>query len=160
MLGRLSTRRVHKRSLTEKLVSPRRASRNMSFSPDSSSFTVKDTCCGASTSNASTTSPSCKPTSVNCKAIQRRKGRGRNRANARLVRPRLCSARPRGGRERCARRLSVAKRFHPFPSDISLVYTENLVGLGLSQSVSYTKPTHTHEKLFALGKKSGPECHF
>ena len=32
------------------------------------------------------------------------------------------------------------------------VNADNLVGLGLLQSVSYIKPILTHEKLFAVGK--------
>ena len=39
------------------------------------------------------------------------------------------------------------------------VFAENLVGLGLLQSVSYIKPILTHEKLFAVGKK-WLKCHF
>ena len=39
------------------------------------------------------------------------------------------------------------------------MFAENLVGLGILQSISYIKPIPTHEKLFAEGK-SGPIAAF
>lgn len=120
VLGRLSTRRAHKRSLREKAVSPRRASRNMSLSFDCSSFTVKDTCCGASASSASTTSPSSKPSSVCCcKTIHKTEGTkaeveiGKHEHSYRSPMF-VCGARSRGGRggERRTRCLLAAKRFY------------------------------------------------
>ena len=42
----------------------------------------------------------------------------------------------------------------------SRVLAENLVALGFLQSVSEIKSMPTHEKLFAVGKKCGPNAHF
>ena len=49
---------------------------------------------------------------------------------------------------------------HPYYTYNTTVFAEDLIGLGFLWSFSYIKSIPTHEKLFAVGKKSGLNATF